>query len=186
MNPPVWKIRHAVHILQQGGIIAYPTEAVFGLGCLPENLDSIKRLLQIKQRPIEKGLILLASELSQLEPYLAEIKPDILQKIQPSWPGPTTWVLPATKKTSPLIKGQFDTIAVRISAHPIVRELCRQCQSPIISTSANITGKHMSYSAFDVRLQFQNQLDYILDGPLGDSNKPSVIKNAITDEIIRA
>ncbi|HHA19167.1 MAG TPA: tRNA threonylcarbamoyladenosine biosynthesis protein RimN, partial [Methylophaga sp.] len=72
------KIRHAVHILQQGGLIAYPTEAVFGLGCLPEHLHSIKRLLQIKQRPIEKGLILVASDFYQLEPYLAELKPEIL------------------------------------------------------------------------------------------------------------
>lgn len=167
-------------------MIAYPTEAVFGLGCLPDKLDSIKRLLQIKQRPIEKGLILLASELEQLIPYLTELKPDILHKIQSSWPGPTTWVLPATTQTSTLIKGQFDTVAVRISAHTIVRELCQQCESPIISTSANITGHSMSYSASDVHLQFQNQLDYILDGPLGDSDKPSMIINALTDQIIRA
>jgi len=179
------KIRHAVHILQQGGLIAYPTEAVFGLGCLPEHLHSIKRLLQIKQRPIEKGLILVASEFYQLEPYLAELKPEILHKIQASWPGPATWLLPAAKQTSPLIRGHFDTIAVRVSAHPIVRELCRQCRSAIISTSANITGKHMTYSAFDVRLQFQDKLDYILNGSLGDSDKPSVIINAVTDQIIR-
>ena len=180
-----WKIHHAVRTLQQGGLIAYPTEAVFGLGCLPDHLYSIKRLLQIKHRPMEKGLILLASELVQLEPYIAELKPDILQKMLASWPGPTTWVIPTPEQTSPLIKGDFNTVAIRISAHPIVRELCRQCQSAIISTSANITGRHMSYSAFDVRLQFQNKLDYILNGPLGDSDKPSVIKDALSNQIIR-
>lgn len=186
MNSPSDKIQHAVKILQQGGLIAYPTEAVFGLGCLPEYLDSIKQLLHIKQRPIEKGLILLASDFYQLQPYLAELKPEILQKIQHSWPGPTTWIVPTPAQTSPLIRGQFNTIAVRISAHPVVRELCDQCQSALISTSANISGKIMTYSASDVRLQFQHKLDYILDGPLGDSDRPSVIKDALTDHVIRS
>ena len=184
-NISAWQIRHAVHILKQGGLIAYPTEAVFGLGCLPGDTEAIKKLLQLKQRPIEKGLILLASELSQLEPYLSLLNHQILQKIQSSWPGPTTWILPTPAQTSPLLKGKFNTIAVRISAHPIVRELCHQCQSPIISTSANITGKNMSYSAFDVRRQFKNHLDYILNGPLGSSDKPTVIKDAVTNQVIR-
>jgi len=184
-NISAWQIRHAVHVLKQGGLIAYPTEAVFGLGCLPGDTEAIRKLLQLKQRPIEKGLILLASELSQLEPYLDQLKPHILQKIQSSWPGPTTWILPTPAATSPLLKGNFNTIAVRISAHPIVRELCHQCHSPIISTSANITGKNMSYSAFDVRRHFNNHLDYILNGPLGNSEKPTIIKDAITDQIVR-
>ena len=179
------KIITAVAILKQGGLVAYPTEAVFGLGCLPDKIDSIKNLLKLKQRPEEKGLILLASNLSQLEPYLCKIAPDILQKVQSSWPGPTTWILPTPEETSSLIKGKFDTIAVRVSAHPIVQELCRQCQSPIISTSANITGQSMSYNTLDVQQHFKNKLDYILDGPLGDSHKPSIIKDAITDQIIR-
>ncbi|MCK5648020.1 MAG: threonylcarbamoyl-AMP synthase [Gammaproteobacteria bacterium] len=184
-NIPPWQIRHAVHILKQGGLIAYPTEAVFGLGCLANNTEAIQRLLQLKQRPKEKGLILLASDLSQLEPYFSPLKADILEKIKSSWPGPTTWILPAPAATSALIKGKFNSVAVRISAHPIVHELCRQCQTPIISTSANITGKNMSYSAFDVRLQFNNKLDYILHGPLGDNDKPTIIKDAITDQLVR-
>ena len=184
-NLSAWKIRHAVHILKQGGLIAYPTEAVFGLGCLPDKTETIKRLLKLKQRPKEKGLILLASELSQLEPYLCPLENNILEKIQSSWPGPTTWILPTPAETSTLIKGNFNTIAVRISAHPIVRELCTQCQAPIISTSANISGKKMSYTASDVRQHFNNKLDYILNGPLGDSDKPTIIKDAISDQVIR-
>ena len=181
-----WHIRHAAHILRQGGLIDYPTEAVFGLGCLTDQIDTIKRLLQIKQRPVAKGLILIAADLAQLEPYISPLDDKILHKIQSSWPGPTTWIVPTPAKTSPFIRGNFHSIAVRVSAHPVVRELCNQCQSPIISTSANITGRHMSYNAFQVRLHFQNQLDYILNAPLGDSDKPSVIKNALTDQIIRA
>ncbi|MCK5697966.1 MAG: threonylcarbamoyl-AMP synthase [Gammaproteobacteria bacterium] len=180
-----WQIRHAVYILKKGGVLAYPTEAVFGLGCLPDNLTAIKRLLEIKQRPAKKGLILIASDIEQLMPYLAEISPQILDKISASWPGPNTWILPAAQDTSPLIRGDFKSVAVRVSNHPIVRELCQQSQSAIISTSANISGKKMTYDAFNVRLQFKNQLDYILNGSLGTRDKPSIIKDALTDKIIR-
>ena len=180
-----WNIRHAVHVLRRGGLIAYPTEAVFGLGCLPDKTQTIKKLLQLKQRPIEKGLILLAADLSQLMPYITPLEQDVEQKIQSDWPGPTTWVVPTPSRTSPLIRGKFHSIAIRVSAHPIVRELCRQCNSPIISTSANMTDQNMSYSAFDVRLRFKNQLDYILNAPLGDSDKPSVIRDAMSERVIR-
>ena len=184
-SSPPWSVRYAAHILKQGGIIAYPTEAVFGLGCLADNTAAIKRLLELKQRPAHKGLILLASDLLQIEAYISPLKQTIREKITASWPGPTTWIVPTPSTTSSLIKGQFNTIAIRISAHPMVRALCRQCQSPIISTSANITGKRMSYSPFDVRLHFKDQLDYILYGALGSSNKPTMIKDALTDKIIR-
>ncbi|MCP3851331.1 MAG: tRNA threonylcarbamoyladenosine biosynthesis protein RimN [Gammaproteobacteria bacterium] len=179
-------IHHAAKILMQGGLIAYPTEAVFGLGCLPDRHDTIQRLLELKKRPKEKGLILLASDLSQLSPYLSPIEPEILKKINASWPGPTTWILPTPKETSPLIRGIFETIAVRISAHPVVRELCTLCQSALISTSANISGESMSYTAHDVRQHFDNHLDYILDEALGNSKNPSTIKNALTDQVIRS
>ncbi len=178
-------ILQAADILQHGGIIAYPTEAVFGLGCLPTQFDSIQRLLLIKQRPIEKGLILLAAEFSQLTPYLGDLAPEIVAKMLSSWPGPTTWVVPAAEQTPILIKGHFSTVAVRISAHPIVRKLCQQCQSAIISTSANISGQNMTYNSNEVRLQFADKLDYILDGALGDNDKPTIIRDAISNQLIR-
>ncbi|WP_198262491.1 L-threonylcarbamoyladenylate synthase [sulfur-oxidizing endosymbiont of Gigantopelta aegis] len=185
MKKPLPSINQAAQILQAGGIIAYPTEAVYGLGCLPDHLESIEKLLHLKQRPIEKGLILLASDLSQLSEYLSPIAPKILAKLQASWPGPNTWILPTPDTTPTLIKGDFNTIAVRISAHPLVQQLCQLCQSPIISTSANITGEAMSYSPADVRSHFGEQLDYILPGELGDSDKPTVIIDALSDEVIR-
>lgn len=181
-----WHIRQAVRTLKQGGLLAYPTEAVYGLGCLPDNHQALQRLLQLKQRPEDKGLILLASELAQLERWLSPVPTEIMDKVQASWPGPVTWIMPTPAPTSSLIKGRFNSIAVRISAHPLVREICQQCQSAIVSTSANITGRNMSYSALDVRRHFANQLDYILHGPLGDSDKPTVIKDALSGQIIRS
>ena len=179
-------IQYAVDILNQGGVIAYPTEAVFGLGCLAGNTQAIEKLLHLKQRPIDKGLILLASEYSQFEAYIKPLPDNILNKIQSSWPGPVTWIVPAADQTSPLIRGQYHSVAIRISAHPIVRELCQKTQSALISTSANISDHSMTYNASQVRAQFKDKLDYILEGALGESTKPSIIKDALSDQIIRA
>ena len=181
-----WKIRQAAQILRKGGLIAYPTEAVYGLGCLAHFHKSIERLLKIKQRRAEKGLILLASDLSQLADYIQPLPPDILTQIRYTWPGPITWLLPAKNHVPALITGQYNTIAVRISAHPVVNELCRRSQAPLISTSANLSGKHMAYSAFEVRRQFDNQLDYILNAPLGRQDKPSKIIDALSGRVIRS
>jgi len=185
MKKPLLSINTAVQILQAGGIIAYPSEAVYGLGCLPDHLESIEKLLQLKQRPEKKGLILLASDLSQLSAYLSPIEPKILDKIQATWPGPYTWILPTPDTTPTLIKGDFNTVAVRVSAHPLVQQLCQRCHSAIISTSANTTGKAMSYTPDDVHSHFGEQLDYILHGALGDSDKPTVIIDALSDKVIR-
>ncbi len=181
-----WHIRRAAQILKKGGLIAYPTEAVYGLGCLAHFHKTIERLLKVKQRPVEKGLILLASDLSQLDDYIQPLPPDILAKIRYTWPGPITWLLPAREHTPELITGQHNSIAVRISAHPVVNELCRRSQAPLISTSANLSGKHMAYSAFEVRRQFANQLDYILNAPLGKQDKPSKIIDALSGRVIRS
>ena len=178
-------IHHAAQILKQGGVIAYPTEAVFGLGCLANNVYAINKLLKLKKRPVNKGLILLAYDFTQFGPYIYPLEKTILKKIQSTWPGPATWIVPAPTQTSSLIRGQYHSVAIRISAHPIVRALCQQCQSPIISTSANITDNKMTYNSTEVYLQFKDQLDYILEGSLGKSNKPTVIKDALNDKIIR-
>jgi L-threonylcarbamoyladenylate synthase len=180
-----WAIRYAARVLQHNGVIAYPTEAVFGLGCLPAHTSAICRLLELKHRPAAKGLILVASDFSQLQPFLKPVPADIHQRISASWPGPTTWVLPALSGISSLLTGKHHSLAVRVSAHPIVRALCQQTRSALISTSANITGQAMSYTALDVHMHFDNHLDYILNGPLGGSDKPTEIRNALTGEIIR-
>lgn len=181
-----WKIQHAVKILKQGGLIAYPTEAVYGIGCLADKTETIERLLRLKQRPIEKGLILLAADLTQLDTYIKPLDSGLQSKLMASWPGPTTWIVPARTHTSRLIRGQFDSIAIRISDHPIVQAICQQCSQPLISTSANITGKAMSYTPLEVRLHFSDQLDYILNGPLGDNLTPTTIKDALTDQVLRS
>jgi L-threonylcarbamoyladenylate synthase len=171
---------------EAGQILAYPTEAVFGLGCDPDNEEAVLRLLALKQRPLSKGLILVAKTYSQLLPYVndAAIPMDKRTEIFSSWPGPITWLLPANKKAPLWITGGSEFVAVRVSQHPIVQQLCEQLNKPIVSTSANVTGQPSAISAVQVQLYFGQQV-ILVDGALGNSHKPSKIRHGISGQTIR-
>lgn len=179
------KIDAACAAVRQGGVVAYPTEAVFGLGCDPANLAAVQRVLDLKQRPAHKGLILIAATLAQLEPWLLPLDSELLAKVLPTWPGPVTWLLPVRPEVSPLIRGEHDTLAVRVTAHPVCRELCLRLGHPLVSTSANLAGGEPARSAQAVQAQFGTQLDYILDAPLGGQAQPTQIRDGRTGEIVR-
>lgn len=179
------QINEAVRVLQQGGVIAYPTEAVYGLGCDPNNHHAVERLLAIKQRSRDKGLILIAADFLQLRPYLAEIDNALKAKILATWPGPVTWLWPAKPTVSSLLRGKHDTIAVRVTAHPLAAALCREFAGPLVSTSANLSGKPPTRSADEVRNQLGEQLDYVLEGKVGGRTKPSEIRDALSGEVLR-
>jgi len=182
---PSNQIKEAVQILQQGGVIAYPTEAVFGLGCDPDNHQAVEKLLAIKQRSRDKGLILIAADFQQLRPYLAEIDSSLKAKILTTWPGPVTWLWPAKPAVSSLLRGAHETIAVRVTAHPVAAALCLTFGGPVVSTSANLSSKPPARTAEEVRSQFGDQLDYVLEGEIGGLSRPSQIRDAVTGEIIR-
>ncbi|OUR63530.1 threonylcarbamoyl-AMP synthase [Colwellia sp. 39_35_sub15_T18] len=181
-------INDAATIFQQGGIIAYPTEAVFGLGCDPDNNSAINKLLSLKQRSVEKGFILLASHYSQLQPYIDELAITEQQKllILSRWPSAITQVLPANKNISPLLSGVFDTIAVRVTQHPDVIALCEQTGKAIISTSANLSGKPAAATWQMVLQQFPTQLDYLMKTETLGRTSPSTIINGVTSKVLRA
>jgi L-threonylcarbamoyladenylate synthase len=170
-----------------GGIIAYPTEAVFGLGCDPDNQEAIKKLLAIKKRPIEKGLILLAADYSQLLPYINDnhIPQDKRDTILSRWPDGITQVLPANKNISPLLCGQFTTIAVRITSHPEVVKLCNVVNKPIVSTSANLTGQPPAKSYKTLDKDLIKQIDSIIKKPTLGYTQPSTIIDGLTGETFR-
>jgi len=178
----------AVHALRSGGLIAYPTEGVWGLGCDPDNAEAVQSLLQLKQRPVEKGLILVAAHISQLEPYLQDINPEQRDVLQKSWPGPTTLLVPVNAQVASWISGGQPTIALRVSSHPVVAALCQEFGGAIVSTSANISGKRAASSLLDVQLQFSSPTRdrvTVVPGKLGGQNKPSTIRDLITGKIIR-
>jgi len=178
----------AIKALTEGKIIAYPTEAVYGVGCDPDNLLAIESLLRAKQRAKTKGLILVAAEFSQLVPYidLASITPAQQQRMLAGWPGPVTWVVPARPGLTDWLTGQFSTIAVRVSDHPLVQRLCRAYGKPITSTSANLSGQPACRHAADVKIQLGDQVSVILDAPTGGRLNPSEIRDIMTGHIIRA
>lgn len=181
-----FKIGLAAHYIRQGGIIAYPTEAVYGLGCDPFNGEAVLRLLSLKQRSWEKGLIIIASDTTQIAPFIAPLSASHQSRLQQSWPGPTTWLIPANPHLPRWITGKFHQIALRVTAHPVANALCKAVGHAIISTSANISQQPPAKSALRVRQYFDDQLDYILSGPLGSLQKPTTIKDLVTDQTIRA
>lgn len=179
-------LRSARRVLQAGGIVAYPTEAVYGLGCDPLNPQAVMRLLALKQRPWQKGLILIASQRKQLESYLKNVPAEIEQKLEQSWPGPVTWLMPTHEEVPFWLRGEHTTLAVRVTAHPLASALCETFGGPIVSTSANLAGHEPARNALTVRRELGSRVDYILHGELGDSEKPTEIRDASTGRIIRA
>ncbi|MCK7579112.1 MAG: Sua5/YciO/YrdC/YwlC family protein [Chromatiales bacterium] len=179
-------MRLAVRCLRRGGVIAYPTEAVYGLGCDPWNAEAVAHLLAIKRRSVGKGLILIASDPDQLWSFVEPPAPDRLSDILATWPGPNTWLLPAHPATPAWLTGRFDTLAVRVSAHPLVAALCRAYGGAIVSTSANQAARPPARTSLDVRLALDELPDYILTGYCAGSDRPSVIRDGRTGRIIRA
>lgn len=181
------EFEQAVAALRSEGVIAYATEAVFGLGCDPDSEPAVQRLLAIKQRPVEKGLILIAADLAQLQDYidLSQLSAEQLARVQASWPGPFTWVMPARSTTPAWLTGRFDTLAVRVTAHPQVQALCRAFGKPLVSTSANLTGEEPARSTADIGAPLAALLAYVLPGEVGGQTNPSEIKDARTGAVIR-
>lgn len=170
-------------IFQSGGIFAYPTEAVFGLGCDPDNEEAVKQLLLIKKRPVEKGLILIAADFSQVEKYLKPLS-DSQQKLTQA-SDDTTYIFPSLDSAPKWLTGDFNSLAIRITKHPLARELCLALDSALVSTSANISGQAPAKTVDEVSIQVGSEIDAILEGKLGNSQKPSVIRDSISGEIIR-
>lgn len=181
------EFEQAIAALHREGVIAYATEAVFGLGCDPDSEAAVQRLLAIKQRPVEKGLILIAADLTQLQDYidLSQLSNEQLARVQASWPGPFTWIMPARATTPSWLTGQFETLAVRVTGHPQVQGLCRAFGKPLVSTSANLTGEEPARRVADIGDLLASQLAYILPGEVGGQANPSEIKDARTGAIIR-
>ncbi|GAB6035054.1 L-threonylcarbamoyladenylate synthase [Galenea microaerophila] len=178
-------LMQAVEAIKKGAVIAYATEGVYGLGCDPFQQQAVLRLLALKQRPIEMGVILVAAHLAQVEPLIAwEAIPLAQQQtIQQSWPGAVTWVVPATDKVPSWITGGRETVAVRVSGHPTVQQLCQAFGGPLVSTSANRNGEAPALDCQQVQQTFPNIL--CVQGALTTPNQPSAIYDAPSGQKIR-
>lgn len=182
---PAFRLRRYAGLLSAGGVIAYPTEAVYGLGCDPRRHDAVVRLLELKGRPAHKGLILIAAEASHLIGYAAPVAEEVAGRIAASWPGPVTWVLPAAPGLPAWLTGDCGTIALRVTSHPVAAALCRAFGGPLVSTSANRTGAVPARTALRTRLLFGPRLDAVVPGQVGGLDRPTRIIDARTGRVLR-
>jgi len=174
-------------VIKSGGVIAYPTETVWGLGCDPWNKAAVYKLLRIKQRPAEKGLIIVAADVLQVAPLLQSLSAAQHRQFCTPAEQATTWLIPDEQQWIPAwVKGAYSTVAVRISQHPVVQQLCRALDQPIISTSANVSGQKTIRTSEEIHSLFGNKLDMILQGKTGETQSPSLIVDLISGKIIRS
>ena len=174
--------RIAIH-LKRGGLIAYPTESCYGMGCDPCNRNAVLRLLKLKQRPQRKGLILVAGKFAQLAPYLqiltiaeqATLKNDGAQAI--------TWLMPAKRSCPRWLRGAHDTLAVRLTAHPAAA-LCNTLNMALVSTSANRSGAKPAHTYAQCQRLFGAQV-WVLPGRVGKRKKPSTIRAWADGRVVR-
>lgn len=178
------KIKRAGRILTDGGVIAYPTEGVFGLGCRPDCLDGVARILHIKNRDPAMGLILIASDHRQLEPWTDIDLSD--PRLASSDRNPITWIVPAAPVLPFWIRGKHPGVAIRLTTHPVAAALCDAAQSALVSTSANRSGQAPARTTYVLHRQFRDVVDFIVPGACGPSAGPSEIRRFSDNQIIRA
>ncbi len=178
----------AAALLHGGGVLAYPTEAVFGLGCDPHDRLAFERLFALKQRPGTRGVLLIAADFAQVERYieLAAVPEEVLRQVRASWPGPHTWIFPRSAAVPAWVAGAHAGIALRVTAHEPAAALCRAFGGALVSTSANPHGQPPARSAQVVAKYFGDALDGLLDAPLGSQASPTTIRDALSGAIIRA
>jgi L-threonylcarbamoyladenylate synthase len=178
-------IADAVAALRAGGIIAYPTEAVYGLGCDPRDHDAVARLFALKQRPASQGVLLIAADFPQVEKFIGAVPDAAVARARATGPGPHTWVFPRSPATPDWLAGEHAGIALRVTAHPLAAALCRAFGHALVSTSANRHGAAPARSADEVRLAFGAALAYVLEGATGGLERPTPIRDAISGEVFR-
>ncbi|MEC8524903.1 L-threonylcarbamoyladenylate synthase [Thalassolituus sp.] len=170
-----WHLHQALRCIRSGGVLAYPTEAVWGLGCAPDNREAVHQILDLKSRPEDKGLVLVGSSLAQFQHWIKPLSPENESKVMATWPGPVTWVLPCYDDVPVWLRGKHNSLAIRISDHPVVKALCDEV-GPLVSTSANPAGKEPARTLLKVRQYFPGGINCLLPGRLGGRKQPSEIR----------
>ncbi len=179
---PSFPILKAARVLRRGGVIVYPTEGVFGLGCLPGEAGAVERILGIKKRDAAQGLILVAARKDQLAPW-ANLPEDAA--LASTLEYPVTWLVPAQPSVPYNVRGKHDTLAVRLTAHPVAAALCEAADSALVSTSANVSGQPPARTPFAARKQFGRLVDYVVPGDCGPAAGPSEIRDLQSGAVLR-
>ena len=180
----ITEVKDVICHLKSGEVIGYPTEAVYGIGCDPWNQSSVEKIAKIKGRERRQTFLMVASSIDQLTDLIdiSRLSPQVTS----SWPGHTTWLIKAKDNVPYWLQDeQTNKVGIRISNHPLVRELCNEFGKPIISTSANISGKEEIKNQQEFMRTFSSDINYLVDGDLGDYDKASMIIDMETNKKIR-
>lgn len=172
-------MKKAIKILKSGGVIAFPTETVFGIGASMKHKKAIRRIFKIKDRPRNKPLQILVENLEQAQ-KLGKFNKKTLKLAKKGWPGPLTLVVYKTRKVSKLITGGSSKVGLRIPDHKIALELINQC-GPIVATSANISGEEPALTAKRLLVK----VDYILNGKVKSGRASTVIDATKSLKVLR-
>lgn len=185
-KPQAWRVKLVTQRLREGAVIAYPTEGVWGLGCLADDAQAVARILALKGRSWEQGLILAAGNMEAIEPYLDAVTEAERRELAQVWPGPVTMLVPDCGRAPEWIRGRHDTVALRVSTHPVIVALTAELGEPIVSTSANPSSRPAAKSELRLRQYFPEGIDYIFPGELGGAQGASEIRVLRTGEVIRS
>ena len=180
-----WRMDHVAKQVNGGAVIAYPTEGVWGLGCSPHSLSAVSRILKLKNRSWDRGLIMVASSIEQLKPFLTGLSDEMRDQLERDWPGPVTYLVPDNGCCPLWIKGTHDSVALRVSSHPVIQDLCQRLNSPLVSTSANPTGRVAAISPLQVRKNFPAGIDAVVPGTVTDRRSVSEIRDLNTGKVLR-
>jgi L-threonylcarbamoyladenylate synthase len=181
----VTSVPELANILRQGGVIAYPTEAVWGLGCDPFNESAVRRILKLKSRPEFKGLILIAGTQEELTPWLNSLDNETAKRLTSLNKIPTSWVVPDTKIAPSWIRGEHKSVAIRLSQHEPVQKLCAAFNGVIVSTSANPSGQDSALNIEEVNTYFGDKIDAIFHASLGEASQASQVRDILTNTLFR-
>jgi L-threonylcarbamoyladenylate synthase len=175
--------RLASEVLLGGGVIAYPTEGVFGLGCLPDDIEAVERILAIKQRSPRKGLILIAAEPAQFDEWIGPGDRKALPEPDPR--RPVTWVVTPAERVPAIVTGDNPGLAIRITTNAVAAAICNAVEMPVVSTSANIAGRPVARNTFILHRTFRHLVDYVVPGECGPASGPSEIRELATGKVLR-
>ena len=154
----------ASRVIARGGVVAFPTETYYGLAVDPFNVAALTRLFEIKERPLDKAVLVLVHDRGQLSLLVRQVVPVFRPLMELFWPGPLTLVFSARPELSQLLTGGTGTVGVRVSSHPVATRLLSVFGRPVTATSANISGRSPATTAAQVVAQFGTAVDCILDG----------------------
>lgn len=168
-------LREAIEILNNGGVIIFPTDTAYGIGCRMDNEDAVRRLFEIRKRSQTKSVPVLVNSIEMAQYYTLPISQEVEEKlIKPHWPGGLTIVLPSrVEKVPPLVRGGGNTIGIRMPNHKVPLELIKGTGVPILAPSANFSGGETPFSFSSIDQSLVGLVDYVIEGETG--TKPSTV-----------